>query len=165
MLFRSTGGPLTIYNGTYGVTVGAGGVIGPTLTVSALGGHSYVTGLTFENVTNYGMPKANTFGGFYAYGGSSRYRPLQELYGSGHGLYAGGANTQIGLPAPNHGNRGSMISFAGTPGVCSGGGGAGATGSNGTFVSCAIHGVNGGTGSSSSITGSSASYEIGRAHV
>lgn len=151
----NTGGPLTIYNGTYGVTVGAGGVIGPTLTVSALGGHTYVTGLTFENVTNYGMPKANTFGGFYAYGGSSRYRPLQELYGSGHGLYAGSANTQIGLPSPNHGNRGSLVSFAGTPGVCSGGGGAGAVG--GDAVNLTSGGA-GGIGKAFSISGVSTYY-------
>ena len=151
----NTGGPLILYNGTYGVTVGGGGVLSTSATVSNLGGHSYVTGIPCDNVTNYGMPKANTFGGFYAYGGGSKYLPRQELYGSGHGVRAGRAAMEFGLPHPNHGYRGGTQGFAGTPSVSAGGGGAGGVGGDAVNLTSA---GNGGIGKAFTISGTSTYY-------
>jgi hypothetical protein len=147
----NTGGSLRLYNGTYGVTVGAGGVLATSATVSNLGGASFVTGIPCDTVINYGIPKANTFGGFIALGGGSKFRALEELHGSGHGVRDTAGAFAFGLPNPDHGNRGGL----GAAAVSGGGGGAGNTGGSGV---ASTSGGNGGIGKAFSISGTSTYY-------
>jgi hypothetical protein len=147
----NTGGTFVLYNGTYPVTVGAGGVLGPNSLVSNLGGASFITGVPCDTVTHYGSPKANTWGSFIAYGGGSKFRALEELHGSGHGVRSIASAFQYGLPHPDHGFRGGL----GGSDVSGGGGGAGAVGGNGV---AGTSGGAGGIGKAFSISGTSTYY-------
>jgi hypothetical protein len=151
----NTGGPLTLYNGTYGVTVGAGGVLSTSGTISLMGGHTHVTGIPCDNFRNYAFPKANTYGGFYALGGGSRAIALSEYVGSGNGVAAGQANTTFGLANPDHGKNGARNGYGGSPSTGAGGGGAGAAGSDAVNLT---KGGDGGIGKAFSISGTLTYY-------
>ena len=151
----NTGGPVTLYNGTYPVVVGAGGVLSTSATSNSLGTASSVIGIPCNTVTYYGIPAANTFGSFDAYAGGSKARSLGELHGSGHGTYsATGAAWDYGLPAPGHGNKGGLGAGS-APASAGGGGGAGAVGTN---ASVGTGGGAGGIGKQYSISGTATYY-------
>jgi hypothetical protein len=150
----NTGGPVKLYNGTYTIVVGAGGVLSTSQTVSSRGGQSSVIGVPNDTVTHYGIAAANTFGGFDAYGGGSKYRALEELHGSGHGVYGGQNVYQYGYPAPGHGFRGGA-GFGGAPTCHGGGGGAGAVGGDAVNLT---NGGAGGIGKQYSISGTATYY-------
>lgn len=119
----NTGGPLTLYTGTYPITVGAGGVRSTAIATSPAGTHTSMLGVPTVDLRQ-------SYGSFDAFGGSSYPRPLSEYFGSGVGAAAGTAapNFTYGLPNPLHGTIGGQ----GAAAVGGGGGGAGTAGGNGT---------------------------------
>lgn len=138
------GTPLTLYEGTYTIIVGAGGNRTGASTVAPLGTTTSVYGIPTQFITNN-----NLFGGYDALGGGGAKLALGEYWGSG----SGGFNQPYwnGLANPVHGYNGGQ-----TPTSCGGGGG-GAGGAGADGVSTTACG-NGGIGKAFTISGLSTYY-------
>lgn len=140
----ASGAPLTLYEGTYTIIVGAGGTRTTVSTVAPLGTTTSVYGIPTQFITNNSL-----FGGYDALGGGGAKLALGEYWGSGSGGF--NQNYWNGLANPAHGYNGGQ-----TPSTCGGGGGgAGGVGADGVSTTAC---GNGGNGKAFTISGSSTYY-------